>query len=137
MASNQPPASSLPSLFDLRGNNTKLIELANSKGQIIKNKGIKTNQLRNIFEAIYKLKVNYTAEKLNTVTRKDAEKNLINNLQMLRAKLAYAKGKKPEMECIRAIFDPLIEQAKDYEDFETIYKLLEGIISYHKYYGGN
>ncbi|MFH0702856.1 MAG: type III-A CRISPR-associated protein Csm2 [bacterium] len=121
-------------LSDLK-DNSKLVELADSNDKIIKNKGIKANQLRNILEFLIKIKLEYKTDLINQ-NQKDAENKLKQKLQLLRIRLAYAKGKKSEMQFVKDLIEPLINDVDTYEDFEKLYKFFEGIISYHKYYGG-
>jgi CRISPR-associated protein Csm2 len=91
---------------------------------------ISTRQLRNIFTEISKIK---------------ATKEGINNLELLRIKLAYIAGRsetnnKQKNNVIRDFYsnlDELIKNVHTTNDLEIFKDFFEAIIAYHKYFKPN
>lgn len=107
---------------------TELVSIADKMGKYLKDIGLKTNQIRRFFDGVRKIDVQFNRGR--SFNR--------DNVILLKPKLAYAAGRqertvKPLME----ILDPAIDRAIDsYESFKRLLALIEGIVAYHKYYGG-
>jgi CRISPR-associated protein Csm2 len=97
---------------------------------------LKTNQIRNFYSAITRMRAVYEqAEEGKGYER------VKNQLIMLRPKLAYAAGRQT---AVRANFYPFmttaiqsIEQASDKsKSIENFFLLVESVVAYHKFHGG-
>ena len=97
---------------------------------------LKTNQIRNFYSAITRMRTEYEqAEEGKGYER------VKNQLIMLRPKLAYAAGRQT---AVRANFYPFmttaiqsIEQAGDKaKSIENFFLLVESVVAYHKFHGG-
>jgi len=97
---------------------------------------LKTNQIRNFYSAITRMRADYEqAEEGKGYER------VKNQLIMLRPKLAYAAGRQT---AVRANFYPFmttaiqsIEQASDKtKSIENFFLLVESVVAYHKFHGG-
>lgn len=94
---------------------------------------IKTNQIRNIFSTVEKIRSDFKKE--NKVTD-EIRRQLI----MLRPKLAYAVGRNEEVRPFQELFDEAIgkvlESQNPEEALKNFFFLAEAVVAYHKYYGG-
>lgn len=95
---------------------------------------LKTNQIRNFYSAITRMRADY---EVNGLTRENQ-----NQLIMLKPKLAYAAGRQT---AVRANFYPFmktaiesIETAGDRKSLalENFFLLVESVVAYHKFHGG-
>lgn len=97
---------------------------------------LKTNQIRNFYSAITRMRADY--EQAEEGKGYDKVKN---QLIMLKPKLAYAAGRQT---AVRANFYPFmttaigsIEQAGDKAGcLEKFFLLVESVVAYHKFHGG-
>ncbi len=85
-------------------------------------KKISTSQIRAIYTAVRRLSDNFE------VSKKD--------LNLLRPKLAYQKGRFPDLEPLTRVLDHLIKNVKDDATLKGFKEFFEAIIAYHKAYGG-
>lgn len=106
----------------------ELVNIAKEMGKHLKDIGLKTTQIRKFLDNIRKIE-----------SQSDKGKKFNPDLViLLKPKLAYAAGRdwnriKPLME----VLEPAISAgAKGYDDFKRLVALIEGIVAYHKYYGG-
>ncbi len=106
----------------------ELISIAEEMGQHLKNRGLKTTQIRRFLDGARKLDVQFNKGK-NFVS---------DNILLLKPKLAYAAGRNQEVRPLMDVLEPAITAGgKTYEDFKRLLSLIEAIVAYHKYYGGN
>ncbi len=92
---------------------------------------INTNQIRNIFSEIVKMRTEFDVSNKFESIRKD--------FFMLKPKLAYAAARQPDkMEAFKMTFDKLIylvEKSKDQDKaMESFFDFSEAVVAYHKYY---
>lgn len=96
-------------------------------------KNIRTNQIRNFFSGIIRIKQAY--EKSN----KQWEK-IEPQVQLLKPALAYAAGRqkavKPFKDFIEPEIDALLKSSDKNKALENFFVLIESFIAYHKFYGG-
>lgn len=98
---------------------------------------LKTNQIRNFYSAITRMRADY--EQAEEGKGYDRVKN---QLIMLKPKLAYAAGRQT---AVRANFYPFmtsaiqsIEQASNKaKSIENFFLLVESVVAYHKFHGGD
>jgi CRISPR-associated protein Csm2 len=104
----------------------ELVDLADKMGKYLKEQGLKTTQIRRFLDGIRKIDV-------------QSNKGKAFNSELvilLRPKLAYAareQAVKPLME----VLDPAITAgAESYDSFKKLIAFIEGIVAYHRFYGG-
>lgn len=118
-----------------------LVKEAEEFGKYIKDKGLKTNQIRKFLDTVNRLKVeikvqikNKTIDSgviiLTDLPKIDAE------LVLLKQKLAYASARQDAIKPLKEVMDAAIDKVQDSDDFERFFQLIESIIAYHKSAGG-
>ena len=85
-------------------------------------KRITTSQMRGIFQEVKRLPDNYEKSK--------------RDLNLLRPKLAYQKGRFDVLEPLTRVLIHMIKNVKDDNTLEGFKDFFEAIIAYHKAYGG-
>lgn len=96
---------------------------------------LKTGQIRNFYSAITRMRTDFT------VGGEKVSDNLKIDISMLKPKLAYAAGRQT---AVRATFYPVMKSAVDgivgsgYHPtaMKNFFMLIESIVAYHKFYGG-
>lgn len=94
---------------------------------------LKTNQIRNFYSAITRMRAEYEQDGLTL--------EIQTQLVMLKPKLAYAAGRQT---AVRANFYPFMKAAiesvekspKKTEAIERFFLLVESVVAYHKFHGG-
>lgn len=99
-------------------------------------RGIKTNQIRNIYGTIQHIRVRASQPNSNTA---DINRSLI----FLKPKLAYASGRQSQQSEMRPLRDFLVDainsvvkSQKPEKARENFFILMESIVAYHKFHGG-
>lgn len=96
--------------------------------------GIKTNQVRNVFAHVNRMRVDY---KQAGEWTEGLERTLI----LLKPKLAYAAGRnrnvRPFQELLSRSIDAVVASENKARGVENFFALVEGIVAYHKFHGGN
>lgn len=94
---------------------------------------VKTTQIRKFLDATNRLRFNPN-RKTNFTTVIKGE------LQLLRPKLAYAVGRQNKknkgIEDLKTVIECAIEMVKNPDDFIRFLQLIESIVAYHKFAGG-
>lgn len=106
--------------------------------------GVKTNQIRNFFTAIAKMRTTYTSagtkEKTEEQKKKAKYEAIRNDLILLKPKLAYAAGRKKDVRnfsvFLTKAIDAVIKSRDKTKAIENFFALIESIVAYHKYHGG-
>jgi len=101
----------------------KFINYAERFGKDLKNKNVKTSQIRKIYTEVQKIR-----------SFNDSDDQM--RLHMLRPKLAYAKGRHRNLIDLQEIFDKMIERIKSEEQLKNFKQFFEAILAYHKAFGG-
>jgi CRISPR-associated protein Csm2 len=90
---------------------------------------LKMNQIRRFLDAVRKIESEMKAKSFDEV--KDS-------VVLLRPKLAYAAGRERRVKPLMNVLDPAIKSgATSKENFNKLLRLIEGIIAYHRFYGGS
>lgn len=120
-----------------------LIVQAENRAKQFKSDGLKTNQIRNFYSAIARMRTDFEVERVDTDDRevRTFSKSIENKLVMLRPKLAYAAGRQ---NAVRANFfhymtsaiDNLLESKRDATSLEKFFAIVESVVAYHKFHGG-
>ena len=111
----------------LSGNAAKVIEVGQRLGKELGEKRLAISQIRGILDEIQRLGKGDAA-------RPKAE----HDLQMLRAKLAFAAGRHGEaVKLLQRHLDPALQRAaREPACLPRLKDLVEAIVAYHRYYGG-
>ncbi|MFX0094797.1 MAG: type III-A CRISPR-associated protein Csm2, partial [Candidatus Hodarchaeota archaeon] len=83
---------------------------------------VPTSQLRKFYFDVKRLPIEYTEARYD--------------LQMIRPRLAYAKGKNHKLSDFQKVMESLITTISTNEDLEGFKDFFEAIIAYHKAEGG-
>lgn len=106
----------------------ELVNIADKMGKFLESLDLKTTQVRRFLDGVRKI------DALSDKGKKFNKDSVI----LLKPKLAYAAGRdKERIGPLMDVLEPAITAgAKTYEDFKRLVALIEGIMAYHKYYGG-
>ncbi len=106
----------------------ELVNIADKMGKFLEYLDLKTTQVRRFLDGVRKI------DALSDKGKKFNKDSVI----LLKPKLAYAAGRdKERIGPLMDVLEPAITAgAKTYEDFKRLVALIEGIMAYHKYYGG-
>lgn len=106
---------------------TELVEIADKTGEYLaKNKGLKMNQIRRFLDETRRIEAEAKGGTINP-----------DRIVLLRPKLAYAAGRDKEVKPLMTVLDPAIKSATQTPaNFEKLLRLIEGIVAYHRFYGG-
>ena len=98
-------------------------------------RGIKTNQIRNIYSAVQHIRVRADESDIEDINRR---------LIFLKPKLAYASGRQSNLKPLRTFLAQAIDSVVKNKEPESHKKardnfffLLESIVAYHKFHGGD
>lgn len=99
--------------------------------------GIKTNQVRNVYSAIIALR---TKLKMEKKVSEDIRRDLI----LIKPKLAYAAGRQRKVKPLYELLSQAIDLAKDSsltaeeqkKSIENFISLVESVVAFHKFHGG-
>lgn len=107
----------------------ELIKYADDIGKdLAKEKKVKMSQLRKVLDAF---------EKVRSEVRRGKEKvDVREEVQPLKIHLAYAAGRQPVLESLQRVLNMAIDKVSDEEDFKKLSQFIEGLVAYHKFYGG-
>ena len=111
-----------------------LVAEAKKIGRQLNENGVKTNQIRNFYSSISKMKVLHKQDKID---------QLWTELSLLKPKIAYAAGRQRS---VRETFQPEVtgaiesiegidETAKRKTVITKFFAFIESMVAYHKYYG--
>ncbi len=111
-----------------------LDQIANETAKLfVQNDKIKTNQVRNVFGEIVKMRTEYGKKK----KYEDIRRNMI----LLKPKLAYAAARQKGMRSFKETFSILIDLVESSEDkniaVERFFDFSEAIVAYHRFYEEN
>ena len=100
----------------------KFIDLSERFGTYCAKNGISTSQIRGIFQKVKRLPDDFESSK--------------KELNLLRPKLAYQKGRFSKLGPLTEVLDDLIKKVKDDFTLRGFKNFFEAIIAYHKAAGG-
>lgn len=106
----------------------RIVEIAREVGEHLSPNGVdvKINQIRRFLDETRQIETetkrgNFSADRI----------------VLLRPKLAYAAGRQLKVKYLMNVLDPAIQSASQSKDnFFKLLRLIEGIVAYHRYYGG-
>ncbi len=92
-------------------------------------KKVKIAQLRKLLDAFEKVR--------SEVRMKKERINIREKTQPLKIHLAYAAGRQQALKPLQGVLSEAIDKVNDEEDFKKLSQFIEGLIAYHKFYGGD
>jgi len=105
---------------------------------------LKTNQIRNFYSAITRLRTEFEQEPLGEDGQKSKQfgESIETQLVMLKPKLAYAAGRQTAVRAnfypfMKSAIDGVLESKRDSETLKKYFALIESVVAYHKFYGGD
>ena len=102
-----------------------LVQYSEDMGRHLTHINLKTSQIRKFLDAVKKIDSKGGTGGFS----RDAVK-------LLKPQLAYAAGRQQEVKPLMLLLDPCIDRVDTKEDFKQFARLVEGIVAYHKFYGG-
>ncbi|GAB4375347.1 MAG: hypothetical protein Kow0042_20720 [Calditrichia bacterium] len=120
----------------------ELNSTAQQKGkQFAQQDKIRTNQIRNFFSALTKIRSEFHQEqRKSSGNGKELPPTVRKDLVMLRPKLAYAAGRHSEVRAFQEFFDEAIsavlKSENPVEAIKNLFFLSDAVLAYHKYFGG-
>ena len=105
----------------------ELVKKARFWGENLSDAGLKTHQLRRIYDTVQGI---YSQSDGKRLTQEQKDK-----LQFLKPLLAYVSSKKDNLKSLHEQLNPLIDEiGDDYRKLNNFYRFLQSILAYHKYY---
>lgn len=99
-----------------------LVAAAEDLGQTLKNRGLKTSQIRKIYGAVKKIQMSDDFQR--------------NDLVMLKPKLAYAAARNREVTDLKDALTQAIDKVDSEKKFKNFVDFFEATLAYHKAAGG-
>ena len=125
--SNQPASNyKLPDNVIEEGGQP-LVKAAEELGKLLENRGLKTSQIRKIYGAVKKIQV-------SEAFRQDDP--IMNDLIMLKPKLAYAAARNRAVTDLKDALTQAIDKVDSPERFKNFVDFFEATLAYHKAAGG-
>ncbi|RMH37046.1 MAG: type III-A CRISPR-associated protein Csm2 [Nitrospirae bacterium] len=108
---------------------TELVEVARKAGKQLKLAGLNMNQIRRFLTELREIE--------SALKHRMGDIDLQDRVVLLRPKLAYAAGRQREqVRPLMEILDPAIRNATSEQGFTNLLRLVESIVAYHRFYGG-
>jgi CRISPR-associated protein Csm2 len=108
----------------------KLVEIAEKVGKETAGKKISTSQIRRFLDGVRRIDTS-----LKQGNKWDSVKA---EVVLLRPKLAYAAGRHRNLKPFAEFLDVAVKSGCQSEDnFRTLLRLIESIMAYHRFYGGD
>jgi CRISPR-associated protein Csm2 len=113
--------------------------LAENNARTFKKDGLKTNQIRNVYAAITRLRQDFKESKKGIDSTKEVPEAIQRELIFLKPKLAYSAGRQ---KAVRTTFYPFmkkhIEEVLSATDkskaLNNFFALVEAVVAYHKFH---
>lgn len=116
----------------VKGDTERLIEQAKEIGQALKDAGLSMAQIRGIFGTVRRIEMRWTDKAPDK-----AQKQAMRQLLLLKPKLEYQAQRQKEVEGLKNVLIPAIDQVKgDRKRFGHFIEFFEAILAYHVAAGG-
>ena len=122
------------------GDAEKTVTCAQAIGEQLKNRGLRSNQIRRIFTAVREVDMDWPRP--GEAPDAEREKRAVRGLILLKPKLVYQERRNAAggdaFRYLRDVLDPAIDLVgKDRERFGYLLDFFEAILAYHRFYGGD
>ena len=126
-------------------NATRLVEIAEEVGKFLVKGKYRVKRGPRLEERTMDLRINQVRRFLDSIRRTESEikgkapfEQIQDQIILLRPKLAYAAGREERVKPLMNVLDPAIKSgAQSRDNFNKLLRLVEGIVAYHRYYGGS
>jgi len=109
----------------------KLVKTAEKLGE--EHQRINLTQIRKFHGHITKIWSKYIYNK-KAYSDPEKFKELRDEIRFMKIFLAYQAARKPELEALKRLLEPLIESINNPLDFEKFKKFYDAFLAYHKFY---
>lgn len=109
-----------------KGITQETVEFSDQLGKFIKENGLSSSQIRNVFGEIKRIQMKgFDTEKAS--------------FYLLKPKIAYAAKRQNDLgiNTLKKYFDLAHQEVKDARTYQNFVDFFESILAYHKAYGGN
>ena len=125
----------------VEGDAQATVEQAELLGKNLKARGLKTNQIRNIFGTVRRIEMTWPEEPHDTAEQRQAQQAR-RELILLKPKMAYQAKRASEVgplaEVLTQGVDLVVAGSKDERQrFQHFVDFFEAVLAYHKAHGGN
>ncbi len=107
---------------------SRIVEIAREVGEYLSPRvtDVKINQIRRFLDEVRQIEMGIKRNEFSP-----------DRIILLRPKLAYSAGRQAKVKYLMNVLDPAIQSASSSkENFLKLLRLIEGIVAYHRYYGG-
>jgi len=126
-------------------NTSRLVEISEEVGKFLVKGKYRVKVKSGFEEKTMDLRMNQVRRFLDSIRRTESElkakapfEQIQDQIILLRPKLAYAAGREAKVKPLMNVLDPAIKSgALSPENFNKLLRLIEGIVAYHRYYGGS
>jgi CRISPR-associated protein Csm2 len=113
----------------------KIVELAEKYAKIFRDDKLKTTQLRNVYSAITRMRIDFDQE--NDENKKFGA--VENHLVFLKPKIAYAAGRQKAVrdhfyDFMKYSINGVLQSNKKVVATRKFFSLVESVVAYHKFY---
>ena len=122
----------------------ELVEIAEEEAKQLVKDQLKTSQIRNFYAAVSKMKIDYEKSKVDSDNKGKPEPlydAIRMDLIMLKPKLAYAAGRQKSVKKFYYLMNDAIKgvqaSTNKHKAIENFFALIESVVAYHKFHGGN
>ena len=110
-----------------------LVDAAKKLGKSLENRGLKTSQIRKVYGAVKKIQVSEAFRQKDPTSMNDL---IMNDLIMLKPKLAYAAARNRAVTDLKDALTQAIDKVDSPEKFKNFVDFFEATLAYHKAAGG-
>lgn len=115
----------------------KLVSNAEKMGKKLVDMEVKSTQFRRIFTLVKRIHTKLKNQKKeNQESSPNIPEDILKEIYLLKPKMAYTAGRHKNLEFMYEEMKTIINEIKNFEDFDLFYHFIEATLAYHKYNGG-
>lgn len=109
----------------------ELVKAANDIGHSLKTVGVRAAQLRHILDEVNRIRMEARRPGV------EFRKNVLPRVVLLKPRFAYLAGRERDLKGLYHVLSEMIDRVHDRDDFETLAEFVQGVVAYHRFYGGS